>query len=282
MLDIMREKTQEKLEWLADDFPGVMGVYAVDPSDSLDALRVNEDVVFPTASSIKIAILAEFFRKAEAGLIDPMEPLTLRGEDVVPGSGVLKELHQGELTMPLIDYATLMVTVSDNTATNIMIDLVGMEDVNKLIKSLGLESTSLQRKMFDWEGAAAGRENLSTPREMVGLVECLLSRRGLSEYVCESSLEMMKKPKENPIGIREGLPEGVPVANKAGWMAGVMCDAGIVYLPNNPYIVAVNMAHVPASDFRGFGTEAAFREVIKVIHDYFEEISLASEHGRRF
>jgi beta-lactamase class A len=282
MLDVMREKTQERIEWLADDFPGVMGVYAVDPADPGNVLRVNEDVVFPTASSIKITILAEFFRKAEAGLIDPMEPLTLRGEDVVPGSGVLKELHPGILTMPLIDYATLMVTVSDNTATNIMIDLVVMEDVKKLIESLGLEDTSLQRKMFDWEGAAAGRENLSTPREMAGLVDSLHSRRGLSEYVCENTLEMMKKPKENPIGIREGLPEGIPVANKAGWMAGVMCDAGIVYLPNKPYIVAVNMAHVPLSDFRGFGAEAAFREVVKVIHDHFEEQSLSSEYGRRY
>jgi beta-lactamase class A len=282
MLDIMREKAQERLEWLADDFPGVMGIYAVDPTDPENALRVNEDVVFPTASSIKITILAEFFRKAEAGLIDPLEPLTLRGEDVVPGSGVLKELHQGELVMPLIDYATLMVTVSDNTATNIMIDLVGMENVNKLIKGLGLESTSLQRKMFDWEGAAAGRENLSTPREMAGLVERLHSRSGLSEYVCEKTLEMMGKPKEYTIGIRDGLPEGVPVANKAGWMAGVMCDAGIVYLPKKPYIVAVNMAHIPNSDFRGFGAEAAFREVVKVIHDHFEEQSLSSEYGRRY
>ncbi len=95
MLDIMREKTQEKLEWLADDFPGVMGAYAVDPSDSLNALRVNEDVVFPTASSIKIAILAEFFRKAEAGLIDPLEPLTLRGEDVVPEAGSSRSSTRG-------------------------------------------------------------------------------------------------------------------------------------------------------------------------------------------
>jgi beta-lactamase class A len=282
MLDIMREKTQERLEWLADNFPGVMGVFAVDPTDPENALRVNEDVVFPTASSIKITILAEFFRKAEAGLIDPMEPLTLRGEDVVPGSGVLKELHPEEVTMPLIDYATLMVTVSDNTATNIMIDITGMEDVNKLIKSLGLEETSLQRKMFDWEGAAAGRENLSTPREMAALVECLYARRGLSQYVCENTIEMMKKPKENPIGIREGLPEGVSVANKAGWMAGVMCDAGIVYLQNKPYIGAVNMAHIPASDFRGFDAEAAFREVVKIIHDHFEEQSLSSEYGRRY
>jgi beta-lactamase class A len=282
MLDIMREKTQEKIEWLADDFPGVMGVYAADPSDPENALGVNEDVVFPTASSIKITILAEFFRKAEAGLIDPMGPLTLRGESVVPGSGVLKELHPGEVAMPLIDFATLMVTVSDNTATNIMIDLAGIDDVNKLIKSLGLEETSLQRKMFDWEGAAAGRENLSTPREMAGLMERLHSRRGLSEYVCENTIEIMKKPKENPIGIREGLPEGIPVANKAGWMAGVMCDAGIVYLSNKPYVVAINMAHIPASDFRGFDAEAAFREIVKVIHDHFEETSLSSEYGRRY
>jgi len=282
MLDIMREKTQERLEWLADNFPGVMGIYAMDPADPENALRVNEDVVFPTASSIKITILAEFFRKAEAGLIDPMEPLILKGEDVVPGSGVLKELHPGELTMPLIDYATLMITVSDNTATNIMIDITVMEDVNKLIESLGLEATSLQRKMFDWEGAAAGRENLSTPREMATMVECLHSRRGLSEYVCEKSLEMMRKPKENPIGIREGLPVGIEVANKAGWMAGVICDAGIVYLPNKPYILAVNMAHIPISDFRSFDAEAAFREIVKVIHNYFEEQSLSSEYGRRY
>ena len=67
MLDLMREKTRERLDWLANGFPRAMGVYAVDPSDPENALKVNADVVFPTASSIKIAILAEFIR--EAGLI---------------------------------------------------------------------------------------------------------------------------------------------------------------------------------------------------------------------
>ena len=67
MLDLMREKTRERLDWLSDDFHGAMGVYAVDPSDPGNPFKVNADVVFPTASSIKIAILAEFIR--EAGLI---------------------------------------------------------------------------------------------------------------------------------------------------------------------------------------------------------------------
>lgn len=279
-MNLLREKLQKKLERAVQDFNGVMGVYAHDTSNPENKVSVNEKVVFPTASSIKIAILTEFFRKAEQEIVDPSELLTLEEEHIIAGSGVLQELHPGEVTMPLIDYATLMITVSDNIGTNIMIDTVGMADVNEMLRGLGLVETKLQRKMIDWKAAAEGRENISTPEEMANLVDCLYHRRGLSEYVCSNTIEILKKPKMGPI--RESVPDDIPVANKTGGMGGVMCDAGIVYLPKRPYVVSVMTKHTPLSDFRNRETAAAVRAVTKAVHDYFEEMSLATEYGRRF
>lgn len=279
-MDLLIEKIQMKLERAVQDFNGMMGVYAQDTSNPENKVFVNEKIIFPTASSIKVAILIEFFRKAEQGIVDLLEPLTLNDEHIAAGSGVLQELHPGEVTMPLIDYATLMITVSDNIGTNIMIDTAGMADVNKMLRGLGLVETKLQRKMIDWRAAAEGRENISTPEEMATLMDCLYHRRGLSEYVCSNTIEILKKPKMG--SIRESVPDDIPVANKTGTLSGVMCDNGIVYLPEKPYVISVMTKHTPLSDFRNRETAAAVRAVTKTVHDYFEEMSLATGYGRRF
>ena len=277
-MKLLKEKLERKLETVASACMAVMGLGFMDPADG-DEFYVNGDEVFAIGSSIKIPVLMEFFRKAEAGLIDPGEHLTLREEHMVGGSGVLQFLTPGEASLPLIDYATLMINLSDNVATNILIDLVGMDDVNSLLRELGHEVTMLQRRMIDWEAARAGKENISTPREAVKLLTALINRDGLSDYVCESTLNIMKKPKRGVF--RETVPQSIEIANKPGGVDGAQCDWGLVMLPNKPYAVTIMTKHVPKTDTVHLETQLDMTLVSRLIYEYFEEKSLTTKYGRR-
>lgn len=275
---LLRDKLESNLKIVAKVFPGVMGI-GIRDLEKGDEIFVNGDEVFPIGSSIKIPILIEFFKKAEAGLIKPEAQLTLQEEHKVGGSGVLQELQPGQVAMSLLDYATLMITVSDNVATNIMIDLVSMGDVNKTLASLGLEKTKLQRKMIDIEAAKAGRENISTPIEMIKLMDFLYKGDRLSPHVRENTLAIMKKPKQAVI--RASVPDNIAVADKPGGVEGVSCDIGIVFLSRRPYAIVLMTKHVPISDFHSLETRATMIKVTSLVQAYFQEVDLATQSGRR-
>lgn len=278
MTTLLRDKLESRLRFVAQNFQGVMGI-GVKDLERGGEFFVNGDEVFPVGSSIKIPILIEFFKKIEAGLIDPKEQLVLQEKHKVGGSGVLQELQPGQVTMSLLDYATLMITVSDNAATNILIDLVSMSDVNKTLTGLGLEKTKLQRKMIDLVAAKAGRENISTPKDMVKLMDFLYKGESLSPYVRESTLTIMKKPKQAVI--RASVPDDIVVADKPGGIEGVSCDIGIVFLTRRPYAIAIMTKHIPISDFHSLDTRSTMIQVTSLIHAYFEEVDLATPSGRR-
>jgi beta-lactamase class A len=247
-------------------------------------LLVNGDEVFPIASSIKIAILIEFFKKIESGEINPEELLTLRKSHKVGGSGVLTELNEDFVTMPLIDYAMLMITVSDNVATNICIDLVGMKEINRTLTELGLNETRITRKMMDLKSLEAGNENISTPRDLIKLMRCLHHKNGLSSMVCKGTLDVLKRRKQGLIEgvIRNSVPNEILVANKSGWLDGATCDVGIVYLLNRPYAVAILTKHIPSKDPKRLKAIKLMTKVTGIIHDYFQEVDQSTPYGRRF
>jgi beta-lactamase class A len=215
-------------------FPGVAGVAVRDLTGGLE-FQINGDELFPTASTIKIHVLAQLLARAEAGEIDLAERITMPVPDPVLGSGVLAYL-QGPVELSLFDLATLMIIVSDNVATNICIDRAGMAETNILIQSLGLKSTRLRRKMMDHLASVREEENVSTPAELVELFR-LLHQGKPSPWVAQSCLEILKKP---TLGFLDrGLPSHIAVANKPGLVEAARCDAGLVYLPRRPYAIAM-------------------------------------------
>jgi len=117
-----------------------MGV-ALKDMDQNQVFFINPDELFPIASTIKVAILIEFFRRVEEKTLDPLESTIYKPEHKTMGSGVLKELTVGAVSLPLIDHATLMTTVSDNTSTNLLIDVLGIDNINNGLISLGLIQT---------------------------------------------------------------------------------------------------------------------------------------------
>src|SRR5215467_2876266 len=159
---------------------GILGVYVLDLATG-SSIASNADETFPTASTIKIAILAELFRQAQQGKLNLNELYTLQSSDLVGGSGIATALTPGMTKLTLRDVAVFMISISDNSMTNVIIDRVGMDNVNSFLDSLGLTHTRLRRKMMDIKAAAEGRENISTPAEMTSLLEALYSGKVLNK-----------------------------------------------------------------------------------------------------
>jgi beta-lactamase class A len=199
--------------------------------------RHNERVVLPSASLIKLSILAAFWEAAEAGRLDPEARTNVPAGTSVEGTGVLKALAPG-LQPTWNDLATLMITVSDNVATNLIIDRLGMETIQAWIDKAGLADTRLERRMMDRAAMEAGRGNWTSAADM----ETLLSAVAAGTCVSGEASHRMRRALETQ-QIQDRLPrrlgEGVRVASKTGNFADVIHDAGIVTWPGGTLVIAV-------------------------------------------
>ena len=268
----LRRALERQLEAEAASVDGVVGYTIVDLTSG-ERFGRFQDEQFPTASTIKLAILYELFKQTDEGKLRLDEARPLERRHVVGGSGILDELTAP--SMPLRDYATLMILLSDNTATNLLIDAVGMQNVNARMSGLGLTRTRLRRRMIDLEAARRGDENVSTPGEVARLLEVIYRGDGLTEESHEGMLAILQKPKST--ALRAGIPPGVAVANKPGGLEGVAVDAGIVYLKNRPYILAMMTTYLKQESAGDAAIERASRRAF----DYFNRLARSSEYGRR-
>lgn len=160
----LRAKLEAQLANVAEHLNGVMG-YAIKDLSSGETLLRLPDTVFPQASSIKLTILLELMRQAQEGKLSLEEKHTLRRSEMTVGDTepILTMLGDGTVTLSLHDLAIFMVVLSDNTATNILIDRLGMDNINEGVTRIGLKETRLRRHMIDLESAKKGKENVSTP-----------------------------------------------------------------------------------------------------------------------
>jgi beta-lactamase class A len=267
----LRHVLERRLDAIAASLDGVLGYTIVDLTSGQRIDRLQDDV-FPTASTIKLAILYELFKQADEGTVDLDQIRPLDRRHVVAGTGVLRELTAP--SMALRDYAALMIVLSDNTATNVLIDTVGMEKVTARMRALGLPQTKLRRRMIDLEAARRGDENVSTPGELAKLLQVLYRGDGLTGRSHEALIAILEKDKTTPM--RLGIPPEIAVANKPGSLEGVAVDAGIVFLKNRPYIFAAMTTFL---DHEEIG-DAAITAASRAVFEYFSRIAHASEYGR--
>jgi beta-lactamase class A len=270
--DVLRTKFETEVRQIVAELDGVAGVAFIDLTNG-ESFSVNGDLVFTQASAIKVPILVELMKQARAGRYSLDDPMTLKPADVTPGSGILQQLTPGAVTMTIRDVATLMILVSDNTATNMMIDLVGMERANATMRELGLARTQLQRKMMDSDAWQQDRENLSTPNEAARLLEHLYRGDILDRNSCDEILRILSIPKSSRI--RAGVPEDVQVAHKTGSLGGVVVDNGIVYAANRPFVVAVMTNWVAEAE----AAEQTIAEIARVGYDYFSRLGRGNKYG---
>jgi beta-lactamase class A len=258
---------------------GVLGVAILDLTSGQELL-VRPDEVFPQASSIKITVLAELYRQAEqaargaSGNVALTDQYIVRTEDLVDESDIMGGLTPGTTRLTLNDLATMMVAVSDNSATNVLIDRVGMANVETFLDRQGLRQTHLRRKMMDLHAAAEGRENVSTPREMMTLLERLYRGQILSKPWQDRFFQMLSTHKTGYL--THDLPDELRVSNKPGWLEGVSNDSGVVFLEHRPYVICVMTTYL-ASERRG---EEAVASISAAAYQMFDRFARASEYGR--
>lgn len=270
---ILWQKLETTISDVDHNLDGVLAVAILDLSTGQKYL-LHADEVLPTASSIKIAILAELYRQAQQGKLKLTDMYTLQSGDVVGGSGIAGVLTPGATRLTLRDVAALMISVSDNSATNVIIDRIGMENVNALLDSLGLAHTHLRRKMMDLKAATEGRENIATPREMMTLLEDLYRGKVLNKQFTEDFFNLLSVHKESYIP-RE-LPEDLRVANKPGELEGVRNDSGIVFTGKRPYVISVMTTFLKRERDGG----EAIIKISNAAYQMFDRLSRASEYGR--
>lgn len=252
---------------------GVIGVAVLDLTDGHKYLLHANDV-FPQASSIKIAVLAELYRQAQQGKLKLTDLYTVNSADLVPDSDIMGGLTPGITKITLRDLATMMVAVSDNSATNVLIDRVGMENVNALLDSLGLSHTRLRRKMMDLKAATEGRENVSTPAEMMALLEALYRGKVLNKEMTDDFFKVLSTPKDS--WIPRDLPDDLKIANKSGSLEGVRNDSGVIFVEKRPYILCVMTTYLR----RERDGEEAISKISLAAWRMFDRLARASEYGR--
>ena len=252
---------------------GVMGVAIVDLTDGHKYLLHANDV-FPQASSIKICILAELYRQAQQGKLKLTDLYTVNAADLVQDSDIMNGLTPGVTQITLRDLATMMVAVSDNSATNVLIDRVGMENVNAFLAAQGLRETKLRRKMMDLKAAAEGRENVSTPAEMANLLAALYRGEILNKEMTADFFKVLSTHKDS--WIPRNLPDDLKVANKPGALEGVRNDSGVIFVDKRPYILCVMTTYLR----RERDGEEAISAISLAAWRMFDRIAGASEYGR--
>jgi beta-lactamase class A len=267
------QKLERSIGEIDGGLDGAMGIAILDLSDGHKYLLHANDV-FAQASSIKICILAELIRQAQQGKLQLANLYTVNAADLVQDSDIMGGLTPGITRITLRDLATMMIAVSDNAATNVLIDRVGMSNVNQLLDSLGLTNTRLRRKMMDLKAAAEGRENISTPAEMMTLLEALYRGKVLNKQMTGDFFSILATHKDS--WIPRDLPEDLKIANKPGAIEGVRNDSGVVFVEKRPYILCVMTAYL----HRERDGEEAISRISLATWNLFDRLARASEYGR--
>jgi beta-lactamase class A len=265
-------RLRTRVEAVDRGLDGVLGVFVRDVKTGA-TIEVRSGEVFPTASSIKLAIVYELYRQAEEGQVDLVE-VTRPPLPRVGGGGVLEALG-GQVSLTWRDLAALMMGWSDNEATNVLIRRVGRDAVNRRLDALGLPATRLRRSMMDLEAARHGDENVTTPAELARLATTVYTGQGLSAERAKDLNTLVSKP-EWGSWFRQGLPEGVKASAKSGSLEGVRCEGAYVDLPSRPYAAAIMTTYLR----RDADGETAIREISAALYETFDRLARASELGR--
>jgi len=231
---------QSQLQALAAPYQGNVALYATDLRSG-KTVALNADTPMPTASVIKLTILFDALKQIQAGKASLTDRLVLTKANQVGGSGVLG-LFDTPLTVTLKDALTMMVVVSDNTATNMVIDRLGLQNVDAEIRAIGLKDTYLYKKVFMPAPASAPADQpqfglgKTTAREMAAVMQHFATCDAFPKTLCDTALAMLKNQTD-----RDAIPRylgDLVIANKTGAVNESRNDVAIVYAKNGPIVIS--------------------------------------------
>ena len=199
----------------------------------------------PSASVIKVLIMAELMRRVEAGELDLEARIEVRKEDKLHDS-LIGRLEQSDYS--LNDLITMMIITSDNTATNVLINIVGFDSVNALAEELGLKDTSLQRKMLDWEAVKAGKQNYTSALDTSRLMRLIARGELISPEACRRMLTILNLQRDVE-SAKRFMPEDLVVAHKSGSLGNLEHDAGIFWIDGKDYILTIFTQNQPSNAY---------------------------------
>ena len=216
----------DKIYGLLKELPGQIGLYYKDLTSGRE-LCYNEDMQFIAASVIKLPIMMDVYKKVASGKLSFNDTLKMKEFKKVGGCGAICSIEE-DITLSIKSLVRLMITISDNTATNILIRHAGIDNLKHSFEEMGLKKTVVGRELFDMEALERCIQNYFTPKEIGSLLESLYNGTFISKDASKEMIDIMKA-QQICHKIPDSLPAGVEVANKTGESSGVTHDAGIVY-----------------------------------------------------
>jgi beta-lactamase class A len=267
---------ESRLKPLAEAHQGKVAI-AVNYLGTGESYFLNAEEPMPTASLIKLAVMVEYYAQVAEGKVKPTDVVTLKREDMVPGSGVLTEHFSPGATFALRDAVRLMIVFSDNTATNLVLDRIGIKPVNERMATLGFSETRINSKVYKRKESSvdlARSEKFglgsTTAREAIRLLELIHNGTVVSESACKEMIGHLKKCDDKDKFTRF-LPDGVAVAHKTGSVSDARTDAGILYFKQGPVVLCVltndNKDKAWRADNAG---NLLCAKVAKEVFDYFQ------------
>jgi beta-lactamase class A len=267
---------EARLAPLVKDHKGKVAI-AVKHLRSGESYYLNADEPMPTASLIKVAVMVEVYQQVAEGKIHLSDPVTLHEADKVPGSGILTYHFSDGATFPLRDAVRLMIAFSDNTATNLVLDRIGVGATARRMEAWGYPNTKLHAKSFRGSTTSIFPERTkkfglgsTTAREMVRLLEKIEAGKVVSPEACKEMLEHLKKCDDKD-KFPHFLPAEVVVAHKSGSVAEARTDAGVLYLKSGPVAVCVLTNENEDRSWRPDNAGNLFcARVAKEVYEYFK------------
>ncbi len=232
----LEQSLQEYVNSITQNNGSEIAVYVKDLSTEYE-IKINSDKRIPSASLVKIPIMAAVYYLVDQGKLSLNEKLVYKKKYRCGGSGIIKRSRYGT-KFTVKELVDLMITLSDNVATHMLIDRIGIKNLNKIFKDLGLKNTNIDRFVMDLSARDKGIENYTTAEDMSLLLEKMYRGKLVSK---EASIEMLLTMLKQRISDRipKRLPLYVAVAHKTGLMRNVCHDAGIVYTNNGDFIICV-------------------------------------------
>ena len=246
-----------------DSFNGLVSLEIKDLNRGF-VISLNPDKKIPAASLAKLPVMASVFKKCSDKEISLSDYVTLRNIDRVGGSGILKNSRAGS-RFTVGELIELMITISDNTATNLLINFIGFDYINNSMNEFGLKDSNLARLMMDMRSRSNGIENYTTANDMARILELIYEGKLINKDISKYSAQILKEQKsKNRIPAK--LPKDTEIAHKTGLENGVCHDVGIVYTENGDFIISALTHHKNKNSRQ---SKKLIAEIAYLVYNYY-------------